>query len=94
MLKNSKFSGHFKYARAYMRIGRYAPGLTSSEKRSLIMKRLIPLVISLLVLSGAVAIKFLIPLPPSSKVVLGSVGNETNLNSTPSVDNSTSLLMT
>ena len=23
--KNSRFSGHFKYARAYMRIGRYAP---------------------------------------------------------------------
>ena len=23
--KNSKFSGHFKYARVYMRIGRYAP---------------------------------------------------------------------
>ena len=27
MLKNSKFSGHFKYARAYMRRGRYAPDL-------------------------------------------------------------------
>ena len=26
MLKISKFSGHFKYARAYLRIGRYAPG--------------------------------------------------------------------
>ena len=25
LLKISKFSGHFKYARAYMRIGRYAP---------------------------------------------------------------------
>ena len=30
MLKISKISGHFKYARAYMRIGRYAPVICPS----------------------------------------------------------------
>ncbi|XP_068721151.1 multidrug and toxin extrusion protein 2-like isoform X1 [Montipora capricornis] len=68
-------------------------GLTSSEKKSLVLKRLIPLVISLLVLSGAVAIRFLIPLPSSSQVVV-SMGNGTNMNSTLSVHNSTSLSLT
>ena len=37
--------------------------LTSAQKRALIVKRLIPLVISLLILGGAVAARFLIPLP-------------------------------
>ena len=37
--------------------------LTSAQKRALIVKRLIPLVISLLILGGAVAVRFLIPLP-------------------------------
>ena len=68
-------------------------GLTSSEKKSLVLKRLIPLVISLLVLSGAVAIRFLIPLPPSRQAVV-SMGNGTNINSTLSVHNSTSLSLT
>ena len=37
--------------------------LTSAQKRALILKRLIPLVISLMILGGAVAVRFLIPLP-------------------------------
>ena len=37
--------------------------LTSAQKRALIVKRLIPLVISLMILGGAVAVRFLIPLP-------------------------------
>ena len=37
--------------------------LTSAQKRALIVKRLIPLVISLMILGGAVAARFLIPLP-------------------------------
>ena len=37
--------------------------LTSAQKRALIIKRLIPLVISLMILGGAVAVRFLIPLP-------------------------------
>lgn len=50
--------------------------LTSSEKKSLVAKRLIPLLISLLMLGGAVAVRFLIPLPSSSDVTM-SVGNAT-----------------
>ncbi|XP_078367530.1 multidrug and toxin extrusion protein 2-like [Oculina patagonica] len=49
--------------------------LTSSEKKSLIIKRLIPLIISLLILSAAVAIRFLVPLPSSYETAL--VGNDT-----------------
>ena len=37
--------------------------LTSAQKRALILKRLIPLAISLMILGGAVAVRFLIPLP-------------------------------
>ena len=55
--------------------------LTSSEKISLILKRLIPLAISLAMLGGAVAIRYLIPLPSSREMT--AVGNDTlNLNST------------
>ena len=38
--KNFKFSGHFKYARAYMRIGRYAPecALNSGKTWLTVMK--------------------------------------------------------
>ena len=55
--------------------------LMSSEKKSLIIKRLIPFVISLFVLGGAVTIRFLIPLPSSHDVA--AVGNDSiNLNST------------
>ena len=55
--------------------------LTSSEKIALILKRLIPLVISLAMLGGAVAIRFLVPLPSSREMT--AVGNNTlNLNRT------------
>jgi len=40
--------------------------LSLSEKKSLIVKRLFPLTISLLMLGGAVAIRLLIPLPSSN----------------------------
>lgn len=56
-------------------------GLTPSEKKTLIAKRLIPLVLSLLVLGGAVAIHFLIPLP-SSREMMGLMANDTIRNST------------
>ena len=56
-------------------------GLTPSEKKTLVAKRLIPLVLSLLVLDGAVAIHFLIPLP-SSRGMMGLMANDTNRNST------------
>ena len=56
-------------------------GLTPSEKKTLVPKRLIPLVLSLLVLGGAVAIHFLIPLP-SSREMMGLMANDTNQNST------------
>ena len=56
-------------------------GLTPSEKKTLVAKRLIPLVLSLLVLGGAVAIHFLIPLP-SSREMMGLMANDTNRNST------------
>ena len=49
--------------------------LTSSEKKSLIRKRLIPLTTSLLILGAAVAIHLLIPLPSSQHTA--SVGNDT-----------------
>ena len=49
--------------------------LTSSEKKSLIRKRLIPVIISLLILGAAVAIHLLVPLPSSHETV--SVGNDT-----------------
>lgn len=49
--------------------------LTSSEKKSLIRKRLIPLIISLLILGAAVAIHLLVPLPSSRDTA--SVGNDT-----------------
>lgn len=49
--------------------------LTSSEKKSLIRKRLIPLIISLLILGAAVAIHVLVPLPSSHE--MASVGNDT-----------------
>ena len=44
-------------------------GLTPSEKKTLVPKRLIPLVVSLLVLGGAVAIHLLIPLPSSRELM-------------------------
>ena len=56
-------------------------GLTPSEKKTLIAKRLIPLALSLLVLGGEVAIHFLIPLP-SSREMMGLMANDTNRNST------------
>ena len=49
--------------------------LTSSEKKSLITKRLIPLIISLLILGAAVAIRLLVPLPSSHDTA--SVSNDT-----------------
>ena len=49
--------------------------LTSSEKKSLIRKRLIPLIISLFILGAAVAVHILVPLPSSHETV--SVGNDT-----------------
>ena len=49
--------------------------LTSAQKRALIVKRLIPLVISLMILGGAVAVRFLIPLPSSHET--SSFGNDT-----------------
>ena len=49
--------------------------LTSSEKKSLIRKRLIPLIISLLMLCAAVVIHLLVPLPPSYDTA--SAGNDT-----------------
>ena len=55
-------------------------GLTPSEKKTLIAKRLIPLVLSLLVLGGAAAIHFLIPLP-SSREMMELMANDTNQNS-------------
>ena len=49
--------------------------LTSAQKRALIVKRLIPLVISLMILGGAVAVRFVIPLPSSHET--SSFGNDT-----------------
>ena len=49
--------------------------LTSAQKRALIVKRLIPLVISLMILGGAVAVRFVIPLPSSHETSL--FGNDT-----------------
>ena len=58
--------------------------LTSSEKKSLIRKRLIPLIISLLILGAAVAIHLLVPLPSSNGTA--PVGNGTlSLNITSNV---------
>ena len=49
--------------------------LTSSEKKSLIRKRLFPLIISLLIFGAAVAIHLLVPLPSSHDTA--SVDNDT-----------------
>lgn len=49
--------------------------LTSSEKKSLITKRLIPLGISLLILGAAVFVRFFVPLPPSYETA--TVDNKT-----------------
>ena len=49
--------------------------LTSLEKKSLIRKRLIPLIVSLMILGAAVAIHVLVPLPSSHNTA--SVGNDT-----------------
>lgn len=49
--------------------------LTPREKKSLIVKRLIPLLICLVILGGAVALRFLIPLPSSHE--MASFGNDT-----------------
>ena len=49
--------------------------LTSAQKRALIVKRLIPLVISLMILGGSVAVRFLIPFPSSHET--SSFGNDT-----------------
>ena len=65
--------------------------LTSSQKRTLIVKRLIPLVISLMILGGAVALRFLIPLPLSH--VTSSFGNDT-LTTNTSYNNLTTNLVT
>ena len=40
MLNISKFSGHFKYARAYMRIGRYAPEREIAAAKNILYFRL------------------------------------------------------
>ena len=56
-------------------------GLTPSEKKTLVAKRLIPLVLSLLLLGGAVAIHFLFPLP-SQREMMRLMANDTNRNST------------
>ena len=64
--------------------------LTSSEKKSLIRKRLIPLGISLLILGAAVAVRFLVPLPSSHETA--SVGNDTlSVNMTGNVTKSPNL---
>ena len=65
--------------------------LTSSQKRALIVKRLIPLVISLMILGGAVALRFLIPLPSSHET--SSFGNDT-LTANTSYNNLTTNLVT
>ena len=65
--------------------------LTSSQKRALIIKRLIPLVISLMILGGAVAVRFLIPLPSSHET--SSFGNDTRTANT-SYNNLTTNLVT
>ena len=49
--------------------------LTSLEKKSLIIKRLIPLGISLLILGAAVFVRFFVPLPPSYETA--TVDNKT-----------------
>jgi len=49
-----------------------------SEKKSLIRKRLIPLIISLLILGAAVAVHLLVPVPSSHEN--GSVGNDMFIN--------------
>ena len=46
-----------------------AVGLHLQKKKTLVPKRLIPLVVSLLVLGGAVAIHLLIPLPSSRELM-------------------------
>ena len=56
--------------------------LTSSQKRALIIKRLIPLVISLMILGGAVAVRFLISLPSSHET--SSFRNDTLTSNTTS----------
>ena len=43
--------------------------LTSAQKRALIIKRLIPLVMSLMILGGSVAVRFLIPMPSSHGIL-------------------------
>ena len=65
--------------------------LTSSQKRALIVKRLIPLVISLMILGGAVALRFLISLPSSHET--SSFGNDT-LTANTSHNNLTTNLVT
>ena len=55
--------------------------LTPLEKKTLVAKRLIPLILSLLVLGGAVAIHFLIPLL-SLRGMMELMANDTNRNST------------
>ena len=65
--------------------------LTSSQKTALIVKRLIPLVISLMILGGALAVRFLIPLPSSHET--SSFGNET-LTANTSYNNLTTHLVT
>lgn len=49
--------------------------LTSSEKKSLIRKRLFPLIIALLILVAAVTIHLLVPLPSPHDTA--SIGNDT-----------------
>ena len=49
--------------------------VTSSEKKSLIIKRLVPLGISLLILGAAVFVRFYVPLPPSNETA--TVDNKT-----------------
>ena len=56
--------------------------LTSAQKRALIVKRLIPLVMSLMILGGSVTVRFLIPMPSSHGI--SSFGNDTLTSNTTS----------
>ena len=60
-------------------------GLTLSEKKTFIAKRLIPLVLSLLMLGGAVTTYFLIPLPSSREMMglMAMIQTEIALTSSP-----------
>ena len=65
--------------------------LSPSDKKSLVIQRLIPLFIALLIVGAAVAIRFLIPLPLSQELEKGLNGTAFD-NSTQSGGNLTSYL--